>query len=199
MGTSHSPEENPDRDRHHLTINSEPSRAYLEQLEQDTERRKNELKHHLASHDGAADELHERLESSIEGQTTALGHVLHELHENPETAFQEHRAVKLIVDHLADHDIPAENPAFGLDTAIRAEVTSEDFDPACHRTIAIMSEYDALRRISCGRRFYGLATNTVESSDEQEKMLTADTRRKHRDQWKTSLTGLGQELVKGLQ
>ena len=150
MGTSHSPEESPDRDRHHLTINSEPSRAYLEQLEQDTERRKNELKHHLASHDGAADELHERLESSIEGQTTALGHVLHELHENPETAFQEHRAVKLIVDHLADHDIPAENPAFGLDTAIRAEVTSEDFDPACHRTIAIMSEYDALPGIGHG-------------------------------------------------
>ncbi|MGW9002222.1 hypothetical protein [Brevibacterium casei] len=58
---------------------------------------------------------------------------------------------------------------------------------------------DALWRISCGRRFYGLATNTVESSDEQEKMLTADTRRKHRDQWKTSLTGLGPELVKGLQ
>ncbi|WP_333485371.1 amidohydrolase [Kocuria marina] len=104
----------------------------------------------MASHDGAADELHERLESLIDGQTAALGHVLHELHENPETAFQEHHAVKLIVDHLANHDVPAENPAFGLDTAIRAEVTSEDFDPACHRTIAIMSEYDALPGIGHG-------------------------------------------------
>ena len=150
MGTSHADHETPDRSSRDLTVSPEPSRAYLEQLERDTERRKDELEHHLSDHAGAAEELHERLESLVDDQTAGLHRVLHELHEHPETAFQEHFAVQLIVDYLKSHGIAAENPAFGLDTAIRAEIASNDFDPQHHRTIAIMSEYDALPGIGHG-------------------------------------------------
>lgn len=150
MGTSHTDHEIPDQSFRDLTDSPEPSRAYLEQLERDTERRKNKLEHHLADHAGAADELHERLESLVDEQATDLHRVLHELHDHPETAFQEHFAVRQILAHLEAHRIAAENPAFGLATAIRAEITSEDFDPQRHRTIAVMSEYDALPGIGHG-------------------------------------------------
>ncbi|GAA1642762.1 hypothetical protein GCM10009700_31950 [Brevibacterium sanguinis] len=57
----------------------------------------------------------------------------------------------------------------------------------------------ALWRVSCGKYFYGLATNPVAPTDEKEKMLTADTRRQTRLQWSDDLTGVGQELVKGFR
>lgn len=128
----------------------EPSHAYLDQLRRDTEGRKGELAHHLADHRGAAQELHERLESLVDAQAQGLTRVLHLLHENPETAFQEHRAAAWIVEYLAAHDIAAQSPVHGLDTAVRAELESEDFDPGRHRTIAVMSEYDALPGIGHG-------------------------------------------------
>lgn len=57
----------------------------------------------------------------------------------------------------------------------------------------------SLWRVSCGKRFYGLATNPVTPADEQEKMLVADTRRQNRDGWSQALSGVGQELVRGFQ
>lgn len=57
----------------------------------------------------------------------------------------------------------------------------------------------SLWRVSCGKRFYGVATNPVAPTDDHEKMLVADTRRQNRDQWSQSLAGVGQELVRGFQ
>ena len=128
----------------------EPSSAYLDQLLRDTERRKGELTHHLADHAGAGEELQERLSDLIDEQTEALTRVLHELHQNPETAFEEHYAVQQILAYLGERGITAESPVFGLDTALRAEIASDDFDPAQHRTVAVMSEYDALPGIGHG-------------------------------------------------
>lgn len=45
---------------------------------------------------------------------------------------------------LESHGIEATVGVHGLDTAVRAEVTSLDFDPTRHRTVAILGEYDAL-------------------------------------------------------
>lgn len=59
---------------------------------------------------------------------------------------------------------------------------------------------DTLWRISSGTAFYGLAARPVEAAETDEKKLaTNDARRKDRDQWSLDLTGLGQELVRGLQ
>ena len=128
----------------------EPSHAYLHQLQRDTERRKQELTHHLRDHHGAASAAQERLQALVDEQSEDLVRILHELHQDPETAFQEHRAARRIMEHLTRHGIEAQSPAFGLDTAVHAEVSSEDFDPRFHRTIAVMSEYDALPGIGHG-------------------------------------------------
>lgn len=128
----------------------EPSRAYLGQLQRDTERRKRELAHHLRDHHGAGPAAQERLETLVDAQSEDLVRILHELHRDPETAFQERRAARRITEHLTRHGIEAQSPAFGLDTAVHAEVSSEDFDPRSHRTIAVMSEYDALPGIGHG-------------------------------------------------
>ncbi|RKQ35411.1 amidohydrolase [Kocuria tytonis] len=128
----------------------EPSHAYLQQLLRDTERRKQQLTHHLRDHCGAGPVAQERLQTLVDAQSEDLVRLLHELHEDPETAFQEHRAAQRIKDHLAQHEIEAQSPAFGLDTAVHAEIASQDFDPEHHRTIAVMSEYDALPGIGHG-------------------------------------------------
>ena len=128
----------------------EPSHAYLHQLQRDTERRKQELTHHLRDHHGAASAAQERLQALVDEQSEDLVRILHELHQDPETAFQEHRAARRITEHLTRHGIEAQSPAFGLDTAVHAEVSSEDFDTRSHRTIAVMSEYDALPGIGHG-------------------------------------------------
>lgn len=150
MGASTKQSESPDRTAERIAAVPEPSTAYLHQLRRDTERRKGELSHHLREHDGATEDLQSRLESLVDAQAEGLTRILHLLHENPETAFQEHRAAEWIVEYLAAHDIAAQCPAHGLDTAVRAELESEGFDPARHRTIALMSEYDALPRIGHG-------------------------------------------------
>lgn len=150
MGTHHG-EDATAEERHGVEAACpEPSRAFLEQLQQDTERRKGELKHYLADHTGAAAHLHERLSALVDDQAEDLVRVLHGLHQNPETAFQEHRAAELIVAHLGEHGVEARSPAFGLNTAVHAEVASEDFDPQRHRTVAVLSEYDALPGIGHG-------------------------------------------------
>ncbi|WP_144941262.1 M20 family metallopeptidase [Kocuria salsicia] len=150
MGASTEQSESPDRTAERVAAVPEPSTAYLHQLRRDTERRKGELSHHLREHDGATEDLQSRLESLVDAQAEGLTRILHLLHENPETAFQEHRAAEWIVEYLAAHDIAAQCPAHGLDTAVRAELESEGFDPARHRTIALMSEYDALPGIGHG-------------------------------------------------
>ncbi|WHF21743.1 hypothetical protein QJS66_16300 [Kocuria rhizophila] len=54
--------------------------------------------------------------------------------------------------HRAPHParMEAQSPRIGLDTAVHAEVSSEDFDTRSHRTIAVMSEYDTLPGIGHG-------------------------------------------------
>ncbi|RLZ03402.1 amidohydrolase [Kocuria tytonicola] len=152
-----------------------PSRAYLHQLQRDTDRRKQQLKHHLADHDGAPHDLQQRLEQLVDEQAEDLRRILHELHDDPETAFQERRAARRIVSHLDRHGIPAQSPIFGLDTAIRAEVASSDFDPRQHRTIAVMSEYDALPGIGHGCGHNVIAVTGLGAFVALARLLREDT------------------------
>lgn len=69
------------------------------------------------------------------------------LHADPETGFEEHRAVRRIAELLGDHGVEAEVGAFGLETAFRATVGAGD---GPH--FAVIAEYDALPGIghACG-------------------------------------------------
>ena len=76
-----------------------------------------------------------------------LQELAHALYAHPEIGFQEHRSVALIAETLAAHGVDAEVGAFGLDTALRAQVGSGD---GPH--VAVIAEYDALPGIghACG-------------------------------------------------
>lgn len=128
----------------------EPSHAYLDALNRQTEQRKAAAHHQLADSPGAPEGLVGAAERAVEHQGEQLVEILHALHEHPELAYQEHHAAERLVAHLEVHGITAESPAFGLDTAIRAEITAPDFDPERDRTVAILSEYDALPEIGHG-------------------------------------------------
>lgn len=135
------------------------SHPYLEILERRTARRRETAQHHLAPHDGAPAAVVDALERAVDAQEGELTAILHDLHEHPETAFREHHAADVVVGHLASHGIAAQRPAHGLDTAVRAEVRSQDFDPARDRTIGILAEYDALPEIGhgCGHNVIAVA------------------------------------------
>lgn len=75
-----------------------------------------------------------------------------DLHAHPELAFEERRSAAAIATVLEDHGIDVERGVGGVETALRAEYRSADFDAERHPTIAVLSEYDALPGIghACG-------------------------------------------------
>jgi amidohydrolase len=76
-----------------------------------------------------------------------------ELHQRPETAFEEHDSARLLVGVLARHGVTAQAGAFGVETAFRAEIGGDG------PTIAICAEYDALPDIghACGHNVIAAA------------------------------------------
>ena len=83
----------------------------------------------------------------------ALTRLAHELHADPEVAFEEVRSARRIADLLAAEGVGAGMGVHGLDTALRAEFGSGG------RTIAILAEYDALPGIghACGHNVIAAA------------------------------------------
>jgi len=76
--------------------------------------------------------------------------------ENPEVAFTEHKAAKLLTDLLKKYGFKVECPYAGLDTAFRAEYTRGSGGA----TFALAAEYDALVGIghACGHNLIGVAS-----------------------------------------
>ncbi len=84
--------------------------------------------------------------SAIEAATPKLLSLSHDLHEHPETAFEEHRAARAVTDLLEGAGFDVERGACGLDTAFIAT-----FGTGKTR-IGICAEYDALPDVghACG-------------------------------------------------
>ena len=91
-------------------------------------------------------EMKKRVCSIIDEMAAELVDVSHEIHANPETAFQEVHAHKLLTDTLDAHGLNVTRGACGLDTAYISE-----FGTGAAQ-IGILSEYDALPGIghACG-------------------------------------------------
>lgn len=82
----------------------------------------------------------------IDAMSSELIDISHEIHANPELAFREEKAAKLLSDRVEQAGLPTTRGAFGLDTAYATEFGD---GPA---NVAILSEYDALPGIghACG-------------------------------------------------
>ena len=144
-----------------MTRITAPSSAYLNQLDAETGRRMETAQSPVSDFAGAPAELAGQLEARVDALAADLNDVVHTLHGDPETAYEEHRSAAFLVDLLRRHGIKAELGAHGLPTAIRAEIGAEDRSAETGGTgsaagnapsIAILSEYDALPEVghACG-------------------------------------------------
>lgn len=131
-----------------MSYPSDPSTAYLNHLEQETLRLASSTAPRPSPFDGAPQDLADAVESAVDALAGELTDVVHILHANPETAYQEHRSARTLLELLERHGIDAEVGVHGVQTAIRAEVSGRQ--PG--GTIAILSEYDALPEVghACG-------------------------------------------------
>jgi len=107
---------------------------------------------HRLDEDSGLAHIRRDLAESVATRADSLTAILKAIHAHPETAYEEYFASRTLVDAVREAypNLRIEYPAFGLDTAFKVELTSADYDPATHRTIAILSEYDALPGIGHG-------------------------------------------------
>ncbi|WP_437582507.1 M20 family metallopeptidase [Paramicrobacterium sp. CJ85] len=92
------------------------------------------------------DALKERIAARIAEVDAELVELSQWLHDNPETAWQEHRSAASVANLLARHGFVVEKPYLGLDTAFRARRGDGPF------TVGFLAEYDALPDLghACG-------------------------------------------------
>ena len=127
-----------------------PSTAYLDHLEQETARRAARTAPLSSPYAGAPDQLTKAVAGLVDDLAADLHALVHALHAEPEEAFAEHGSARRVADLLGRHGVDATVGVHGLETAVRAEVTSAGFDPDRHRTVAVLGEYDALPEIGHG-------------------------------------------------
>src|SRR5580698_5629567 len=92
--------------------------------------------------------------AAIDAMQAELLALSHAIHQEPELALEEFKAVARLTDTVAQHDLPVQRESFGLKTAYVSEF-GRDAGP----TIAILSEYDALPGVghACGHNIIATA------------------------------------------
>lgn len=93
---------------------------------------------------------------ALEPELTAL---LQNLHAHPEVAFEEVHAQRTIAELLEAKGFAVERGVHGVETSLRTLYDAPGYDPARHRTVAILAEYDALPGIghACGHNIIAAA------------------------------------------
>ncbi len=91
----------------------------------------------------------------IDALADDLLEVSHEIHRNPELAFEEHKAAAVLCDTLEANNIEASRSVYTLETAFEAILNTQGNGP----TAAILAEYDALPGIghACGHNLIATA------------------------------------------
>ncbi|MEM7130376.1 MAG: M20 family metallopeptidase [Chloroflexota bacterium] len=99
-------------------------------------------------------ELKARVCDYIDEMAPRLIQISHQIHANPEIAFEEHESMKLLADTVDSNGYAVERGVAGLDTAFVAE-SSRGEGP----TVAFIAEYDALPGLghACGHNIIGTA------------------------------------------
>lgn len=88
----------------------------------------------------------EKATDSIEAHKRDLFNISFELYSNPEIAYQEFKASKLLKDYLANNEFAIEHNIGGVETAFRASFGKKKKGP----TVAFVAEFDALPGIGHG-------------------------------------------------
>ena len=91
----------------------------------------------------------------IDELTDELLNVSHQIHANPELAFAEHAACRLLTNTAQRFDMPVTSGVYDLPTAFEGDLQSGQPGPK----VAILAEYDALPGIghACGHNVIGSA------------------------------------------
>ena len=91
-----------------------------------------------------------RIAAAIEAARDEILELSHRIHENPEPAFEEHRAAGWVAEAVARHGYRVEHPAGRLETAVRATLAGGRGRHGSR--VAVLAEYDALPGIghACG-------------------------------------------------
>lgn len=128
-----------------LTKPTTPLAHYLEEVNKETAIRVRTATPITSEFAGADADLIAALGEQVAELTPTMLELSHDLHANPEVAFEEHHAAQQVAALCEANGVPATIGAHGLDTAVHAEFGSG-------RAIAICAEYDALPGIghACG-------------------------------------------------
>ena len=116
--------------------------------------------------------LKEQVCNSIDKNRDMLLSISHEIHSNPELAFEEFKASKLLSDESEKVGMKVVREAYGLETAYASDFGNDG------PRVAILSEYDALPGIghSCGHNIiattgFGAAAALLEVKDSSDKFI----------------------------
>ena len=92
--------------------------------------------------------------AAVDAMRPELLALSHEIHQQPELALEEYKAVAGLTAAVRRHDLPVECETFGLKTSYVSEFGSQS-----QPTIAILSEYDALPGVghACGHNIIATA------------------------------------------
>jgi len=164
-----------------------PSTTYLQKLEAETARKVQTYQPVRSPFTGAPEQLVLLVEEHVNALVGDLNDIVHSLHADPETAFDEHRSAALLVEVLGRHGIAAQLGVHGVDTAIRAEIGSGG-GPA----IAILSEYDALPDVG-----HGCGHNVIAATGVGAFLALANTLRQHPDAFPGRVVFLGTPAEEG--
>ncbi|WP_280397099.1 amidohydrolase [Nocardia carnea] len=93
------------------------------------------------------------IDTTIRAWSQRLIEISHEIHRNPELAFEEHHAAALVAETLREAGFAAEVGVYGLDTAVEAVYGNSEF------VVTLCAEYDALPEIghACGHNLIAAA------------------------------------------
>jgi len=127
----------------------------LRRMSQETDERARATASTLSTATGAPDDLHAALSEQVGGLGEHLLAASHDINAHPELGFEEHRSAGVLAEAIRAHGIEVTSGAYGLATALRAEVGGGGEGP----TIAILSEYDALPGVGhgCGHNIIATA------------------------------------------
>lgn len=100
--------------------------------------------------------LMKAMEDAIESASADLRKLSLDLWENPETAFEEYHAHKILTAYLEKQGFSVKRSAYGMETAFEASFTASK---GRGRTISFCSEYDALPGIgqACGHNLIAIS------------------------------------------
>ncbi len=86
--------------------------------------------------------------------------VSHEIHANPELAFEEFRATQVLQDAVTRAGLDVRPGAYGLETAFESEFGPDDMPSDDMPMVALLAEYDALPGIghACGHNLIATAS-----------------------------------------